>query len=47
MADNDTKESMTDSVKEYIIELSRARPVLYAKSHKNYKDSRTITWDVQ
>ena len=36
MADNDTKESMTDSVKEYIIELSRARPVLYVKSHKNY-----------
>ena len=40
MADN--------TVKEHLIELVRARPVLYSKAHKDFKDSRTIkrnNWD--
>lgn len=31
-----------DSYKEYLISLVRARPVLYSKSEKAYKDSRTV-----
>ena len=39
---NSQKESLKDSVKEYFIEFVRARPVLYSKSHKDFKDSRKI-----
>ena len=32
-----------DTMKEYLIELVRARPVLYSKAHKkDFKDSRTV-----
>ena len=31
-----------DTAKEYLIELVRARPVLYSKAHKDFKDSRTV-----
>ena len=48
MADGGMKESLTDLVNEYLIELVHVRPVLYAKSHKNYTGSRMIkrnNWD--
>ena len=37
-----------DSAKEYLIELVRARKVLYSKAHQDFKDSRTVkrnNWD--
>jgi 5'(3')-deoxyribonucleotidase len=37
-----------DTVKETLIELVRARPVLYTKGHNNFEDSRTVkrnNWD--
>ena len=31
-----------DTMKEYLIELVRARRVLDSKAHKDFKDSRTV-----
>ena len=42
MADDGTEELLKHSVKEYLIKLVCVRPVLYSKSHKDFKHSRTI-----
>ena len=39
---------LNDVAKEYLLELVRARKVLYSKSHEDFKDSRTVkknNWD--